>query len=262
MKNKMQRTLLFLVLFLSGVGMSWGQKVEKSFSAGGKSIDIALSNASLIVEGHNGSNLIIETEGIKPPPERAKGLRPLFNDATDNTGLGLQVEESGNAIRVKKASNQQLDYRLKVPKNAHLKIEETSWMGGEFAFKNLNGEVEVKSNGSRLKFEEVSGPIVASSTSGEITVVFSELNTEKPTAISNVSGIIDISLPSSTKANLELSSISGEIYTDLDIKTPNSEEGGMKRLGGPHSLSGTLNGGGVEISLKAISSNIYIREKK
>lgn len=262
MKIYLQRTCLFLTLMLFALGTVWCQKVEKSFPAAGKTVKITISSADVIVEGHNGNNLIIETEGIEPPPERAKGLRPLFNSAEDNTGLGLEVVESNNEINIKKASNQALDYHIKVPKGAHLMVEETSWMGGDYTFNNLNGEIEVKTNGSDLKFTEVSGPIIASSTSGEITIVFAQLNQENPSSISNISGDIDISLPASSKANLELSSISGEVYTDLDIKTKGDEKEGMVRLGGSNSISGTLNGGGVEINLKAISSNIYIRAKK
>ena len=179
MKNKLLRTVLFLCSILLLSSSVFSQKVEKSFSAAGKSISITISNADLTIEGHSGSNLVIETEGIEPPPERAKGLKPLFNSATDNTGLGLEVDEQSNAISIKKASNQDLDYHLKVPSNAHIIIEETSWMGGDYSFKNLNGEIEVNTNGSDLTFEEVSGPIVASSTSGDIVVVFSQLNTEK-----------------------------------------------------------------------------------
>ena len=35
----------------------------------------------------------------------------------------------------------------------------------------------------------------------------------------------------------------------------------MKRMGGNQKMQGTLNGGGVEITLKSISSDIYIRKK-
>lgn len=262
MKIYLQRTTLFLAAILFSMGTIWSQKVEKSFSASGKSIKIIISSADLIVEGNSGSNLVIATEGLEPPPERAKGLKPLFNSAEDNTGLGLEVSETNNSITIKKASNQRLEYHLKVPSNAHLIIEETSWMGGDFSFKNLKGEVEAKTQGSDLIFTDVSGPIIASSTNGDITIIYAQVNPDKPNSISNISGDIDISLPASTKANLELSSISGEIYTDMNIQTKGDEKEGMTRLGGSNNISGTLNGGGVEINLKAISSDIFIRTKK
>jgi hypothetical protein len=55
--------------------------------------------------------------------------------------------------------------------------------------------------------------------------------------------------------------VTGEIYTDMDIKFEKSEEqGNMRRVGG-RNLQGTINGGGVEIALKTISDDIYLRKK-
>ena len=47
----------------------------------------------------------------------------------------------------------------------------------------------------------------------------------------------------------------------MDIQIGKDEKDGMHLLGGRNEISGTLNGGGVEIALKAISSDIYIRKK-
>ncbi len=37
-------------------------------------------------------------------PERAKGLKSLYNTAEDNTGLGLSVVQEGNVLKIVKAS--------------------------------------------------------------------------------------------------------------------------------------------------------------
>ena len=55
-----------------------------------------------------------------------------------------------------------------------------------------------------------------------------------------------------------MSSTSGEIYTDLNFDM--NEEDGMKRMGGGMSVNAKLNGGGVEVTLKGISGDIFIRK--
>lgn len=252
--------ILTLVAGLGALCTLNAQQFKKAFSASGeKKIIFRVENATLVIEGYSGNEVVIDSDDSYEIPERAKGLRPLYNGATDNTGLGLEVTESNNVMTVKKASSQDGEYRFRVPADAGIQIEEIGWMSDEYRLTSLRGEVEVSSNGSDITLENVTGPVVANSTSGDITVVFSELNQQQPTSISAVSGFIDITMPTASKASFDLNSITGEIYTDLDIKMPNAKEG-MNMIGG-RKINGTLNGGGVEISLRAISGDIYLRKK-
>jgi DUF4097 and DUF4098 domain-containing protein YvlB len=87
-----------------------------------------------------------------------------------------------------------------------------------------------------------------------------ELSQMGPTSISLVSGFIDITMPDDSPADLYLSSISGEIYTNLDVEIMGNNKENMQRLGGGRNIRGTLNGGGVEVNLKTISGDIYLRK--
>ncbi|MEZ5044294.1 MAG: hypothetical protein R2828_30660 [Saprospiraceae bacterium] len=228
---------------------------------GAKRVEIYMERASLDISGHDANNIVIETEGNKPPPDRAKGLRPLFNNAVDNTGIGIMVEESADKIVIKKASSHQLEVSIKLPQNLALKVEEISWMGGgDYKFHAYKGEIEVKSNSAAIQLEQVSGPIVASSTSGSIDVIFAKLDQTKPSAISNISGPIDITIAADEKATFKLETITGETYTDLNLDFGQPKDG-MQSIG-HRKNKGHLNGGGVELALHSISSTIYIRKKK
>ena len=236
------------------------KKITKNFT-GGKKIFIEVEGAGLVIEGHNGNDVVIETEDFEDPPERAKGLRALYNTAEDNTGIGLQIDVASGVMTIKKASHEDMEFHLKVPAGVSIEIEEQGWQGDDFHIKGVKGEIEVKGKGSNITIDDVTGPVVANTTSGDITVVFTSLNQDKPTSISNTSGFIDVTLPSNTKADLVLKSVTGEIYTDLDIKfETNEKQGDMRRIGG-HNLKGTINGGGVEVALKTISDDIYLRKK-
>ncbi len=254
----MKSILSFMAMLCLLATLAQAQPFKKSFSnaAGAKRVTIEIDNAEVNVVGYEGKEVTIDADGDYEMPERAKGLRPLYRDAQDNTGLGLEVSESNNVITVKKASSKDATYTIKVPNDAAVKIEEKSWEGSEISVKGIKGEVEVKSLGSDVKLEDVTGPIVANTTSGDITVVFSQVSQAGPTNISNISGFIDVTMPASTKANLRLESISGDIYTDFDLNTKDN----MQRVGGA-TIKTALNGGGVEITLKAISDDVYLRKK-
>ncbi len=254
----MKRVLSVLTLLCLLATVAFAQQYKKAFSgSGAKRVQIVIENSELSIEGSSGNEVVINTsDGDFEMPERAKGLRPLYRDASDNTGIGLEVTESGNTITIKKASGKEGDYRIQIPADASIKIEEVGWQSDDFSISGVKGEIEIQSTGSDIELKDITGPIVANTTSGDITVVFSQLSQEGPTSISNTSGFIDVTMPANAKANLELSSISGDIYTDMDLKSND----GMKQVGGS-SIKAAINGGGVEVSLRTISDDIYLRKK-
>ena len=240
--------------------VAFAQKEFKKAVSGVKRVEISLQNGALDIEGYSGSELVITTnDDYDGPPERAKGLKPLFNSAVDNTGMGLEVKENNGTLTITKAMGRGMDYKLKVPASMNIAVVENDFQGGKFHFKNLQGEIEAECKGSNLNIENCTGPIVASNISGDIVVVFTQVNPNKPTSITCTSGDLDVTLPAATKANLVLNSISGEIFTDLDIYMGEKQRN-LRQIGG-NEIKGTLNGGGVEIALRAISANIYLRKK-
>ncbi len=92
-----------------------------------------------------------------------------------------------------------------------------------------------------------------------VDIVFSSVAESTPTSVSLVSGYIDVTMPASTGADMYLSSTSGEIYTNLELEMK-GDENDMMRLGGGRKIESALNGGGVEIQLKTVSGDIYLRK--
>lgn len=245
-------------------GRSGEYKAKFSGSAKERRLEINLDKSDLTIEGYNGDELIITTDENDSPPERAKGLKSLYANGTDNTGLGLEILTEGSTIKVTKVNKRDGDYKIKVPKNISLTITEMSWHGGgDFKISDIEGDIEVEAKTSNVVIRNLNGSVVAHNTSGDIDVIFSKVNADKPTSITNISGEVDITLPSDTKANVKTKSISGEVYTDFDIaldkKGDKNEK--MKWIGGGYEAKGTIGGGGVEMRLESISGNVYIRKK-
>ncbi len=224
---------------------------------------VRISNlfADIEVEGNLGKEITISTDTYEGIPEKAKGLKPLSASGTENTGIGLSVVQDGNVITISGASRKANGkYMIQLPKNIRLSIDLNNWQAGDALIKNMSGEVEAKTQNGELRFESVTGPIVAHSLSSDIEVIFTDVNQASPTSLTSTSGDIDITIPANTKGNFQMSSISGEVFTDLNFQFENDED--MKRIAGGMNASATLNSGGVEILLKSVSGDIFIRKSK
>ena len=90
---------------------------------------------------------------------------------------------------------------------------------------------------------------------GSVEAFFQDVSQTGSISIHSVYDLIDVSLPSSTNAEIDLRTPWGQIYSNMDIKVDDSGQLTQK------AVSGTLNSGGVEISLKSGYDNIYLRKK-
>lgn len=212
----------------------------------------------LTIEGYSGNEILItgSSEHFETP-ERAKGLKPIYPGGTDNTGLALSMEKDGNKITLRclLSMTQSGRYSIKVPDNLSLHISRNCSRWGGTTVENMKSEIEF--NGCHeIKLKSVTGPLVVSTIDGNIDVVFSEISKDKPISLASVSGEVDVTIPAKAAVNLEMSNVSGNMYTDFEFPASNKE---MKRVGGSN-IHNELNGGGTELKIHNISGNIYLRK--
>ncbi len=224
-------------------------------------VRLVMASSEVKIIGHNSDEVIVETNNFQAPPARAQGLKPLYNGAEDNTGIGLSVTREGNTLTIVKAQKNQGKYVIRIPKKVSIAYTEANWNGGDFELSDVDGEIELKLNNSRAELTNVAGPIVANSTNGSIQVKFKNVNQQKPSSISVVNGEIDITLPATTKANWKLRSMNGEVYTDFDMALP-KDKSDLQKIAGSNTVEGKTNGGGVEMNVYTINSDIFIRKSK
>ena len=215
----------------------------------------------LEIEGSNSPEIRVQADDYEGTPEKATGLRPLSALGPDNSGIGLNIDQSGNTVTISGThrNRDQSDYKIILPANIKLRVDYGSYRSDDILIRGMTNEVEVKSMVGDLEFEDVTGPIIATTLSADIEIEFSSINQVSPTSITSVSGDIDVTIPSDSKGNFSLSSTSGEIYTDLDLEVTRSH--GMQRWGpGMFAAEAKLNGGGVDITIKSVSGDIFIRK--
>ena len=215
-------------------------------------------SGSLPIEGYSGSDIVITaTAGNFTPPEKAKGLKPVFPAGSDNTGIGLDVQKSDNLITITCLIpfTQESEYKIKVPENMAVELSSGCERNNDVTVKNMKNEIDIKTCHD-IKLENVTGPLVLSTISGNIDITFSTVNTAKASSVHSVSGDIDITLPVKTATNLEMNVVSGAIYSDFDFS---ESQKNLKKVGG-NETNYALNGGGFKFSIGSVSGNIYLRK--
>jgi lia operon protein LiaG len=212
---------------------------------------------NLPVEGYSGSEIIITSDLPGKAPDRANGLQPVYAGGTDNTGLAISVEKNSNQVTLQcllpitKSAN----YKIKVPDNFSIEVDNECGHSGDVSVANVKGEVAVK-NCQSIKVNNVSGPLVLSTISGNININFTTLTKDRPISLASISGEIDVTVPAKTGIDIELETISGAIYSDFDFSNDDKK---MKRIGG-NTITTELNGGGASMKITNISGNIYFRK--
>jgi hypothetical protein len=94
--------------------------------------------------------------------------------------------------------------------------------------------------------------VVVETINGDITIS-GKLTSVKAKSIS---GFVDVAVSPEIKADLRLSTISGKMYSDLDLET---EDKNLRHVGGSR-ITKELNGGGKLLELETISGDIFLRK--
>jgi len=76
--------------------------------------------------------------------------------------------------------------------------------------------------------------------------------------LETISGAIDMTVPGNEGLDFEAKTISGEVYSDIDIEFPNGKDGLRQIVG--QDFEGRINRGGLRSKFKTISGNIYLRK--
>ncbi len=248
-----------ILVFLTGPAWAQEYKIPVQNT---KETKLILKNFSgdLPVEGYSGNEIVITSSSLDlEPPERAKGLKPVYPGGTDNTGIGLEVEQNDGQILVSclLPFTRKGEYRLKVPDNLALDMQSGCENSTEITITDMKNEIEIQ-NCHNITMENVTGPLILSTISGDIDIICNDITANTPFSINSVSGDIDISIPENAAINLEMRTVTGGFYSDFDFPEPEKD---MKRVGG-NQFSYKLNGGGSKFSLVTVSSYIYLRKHK
>jgi len=125
-------------------------------------------------------------------------------------------------------------------------------VNGSVGADGLTGDVEVHTVNGGIK-ATTEGLVEANTVNGSITATLGASNSTGPLRFQTVNGSISVELPDRTQAQVRATTVNGEIETDFPLTVRGRFNG--------RSLSGTIGGGGRELSLQTVNGSIRLRKR-
>jgi hypothetical protein len=255
----MKQVLLLVLPILAAHYSATAQKSFKKSLSGITRVEIHAETA-VEISRSTGNEIVITPNGMEDvEDEKAKGLKPLYPGGTDNTGIGFKMQQNGETLVLTdlKSHVNRSGLVIKLPSTVSLNLDCGNL--GHAEISGWSSELEIKTNVGEITLNDVTGPITAHSSTGTIKVRFSQVSQSAPISIASSTGDIDVAIPEKTNATVELKSVVGGVFSAFDLIP--ARQDGLKPISGHKSIEGKINNGGVKISLRASTGNIYLRKK-
>ncbi len=252
----MKKYILTTLIGLAAFAAIQAQEYKLAKSSG----KLVINLSAVTVEGYSGSEIVFSsTKEAGEEDERAKGLRPISGSGfTDNTGLGISVIDKSGTIEVNQVSPKSVHVKIMVPKGVSIAYSYNKVMNaGKAYFKNIESEIEIAVLHNTVHLENITGPLTAKATYGNVDVVFGD-NIKGPVSIVSIYGHVDVAIPVATKANLKMTTNYGEILAAPEFKIDMEKTGDMVSY--TNKVNGKLNGGGIELTLISNYGKVYLRK--
>jgi DUF4097 and DUF4098 domain-containing protein YvlB len=225
-------------------------------------VNCDMLNGSITVKAYGGKDVTVEGGHSSSHEAAPHGMRRIGESTR-----GLEVTEEDNVINVHMHPAGNGDVTITVPVDTSLRLKTLS---GAINVEGVRGEVEVHTLNGQLRLTNISGTVSADSQNGEIKVSMDSVDAGKPLAFSTMNGLVDLTLPPDLKANLTVKTNHGAVYSDFDVtlggsrvlSEKNGSPDGRYRIRIDDTIRGTINGGGVDLTIRTLNGGIYIRKKK
>lgn len=139
--------------------------------------------------------------------------------------------------------------KLKEGKGEDCPGSKSSWSSDDgknryYVCSEINYQVTLPRN-AKLKIETINGNIDIRGATAAVSA-------------KTISGFVDMTWPKAKGANVAVKTITGEVYSDLDIDFDNKKD---KNPIVGYLLEGKFKGGGPDVKLESISNNVYLRTR-
>ena len=225
-------------------------------------VNCNLLNGAITVKAYSGKEVTVAGDRSTSHEAPPQGMRRI-----GVSSRGLEVVDDDNVITVHRRDGGNGDVYLTVPVDTSLRLHTLS---GAINVEGVHGEVEVHTLNGHVTLNDISGTVSADSQNGLIKVVMDGVDASKPLAFSTMNGVVDLTLPQDVKANLTVKTDHGEVYSDFDVTLggrralteKNGSSDGRYRIRIDNTIRGTINGGGVDLTIRTFNGGVYIRKKK
>ncbi|WP_165395256.1 DUF4097 family beta strand repeat-containing protein [Flagellimonas allohymeniacidonis] len=264
--------LIMAILFMGiATGISGQEKSIDLFtiplsSPGNEGLlEVEQVRGSITVNAYEGKEVIVKVsvdeDEVKTTKTKA-GLKRI-----GGSGLNISAEEKNNIVQIEnEAWNKKTDFDIKVPANFSLKLSTVN--EGDIYVKGVTGSLEISNVNGHITLDNVSGSVTTNTTNGEVKVSFDRIANQDNMAFSSFNGDVEVTFPSSLKANIKAKSEMGDVYTDFNMvvsdnkpQVDTSKSSGKYKVKIEQWVRGTINGGGPEMLFKTFNGDILIKSR-
>ena len=195
----------------------------------------------------------------------------VITKKVDVTGKKMEMKfDFADSIRIEAWNKNTVELEVSVNIdnnrfNEYYKLNENSFSGDIDLVEKIDFEAikKIKGTGNNCNFDKMiryklkvpaNLEFSLKTISGQVEMI----GTLGKMSVNSISGFIDYSIPSSMKARINLSTITGDVYSNMKFDTEESKD--MNWVGTKRDL--TLNGGTQPVKLETVSGNIYLRKSK
>lgn len=195
----------------------------------------------------------------------------VITKKVDVTGKKMEMKfDFADSIRIEAWNKNTVELEVSVNIdnnrfNEYYKLNENSFSGDIDLVEKIDFEAikKIKGTGNNCNFDKMiryrlkvpaNLEFSLKTISGQVEMI----GTLGKMSVNSISGFIDYSIPSSMKARINLSTITGDVYSNMKFDTKESKD--MNWVGTKRDL--TLNGGTQSVKLETVSGNIYLRKSK
>jgi hypothetical protein len=263
------KNIIIILLFFIKIANAQTEQMTVPLSDPNKpgSLEIGIVTGSIHVIGYAGKEVLVEANSA--PSNKMKvveknGMKRI--NATDN--FGLNIEESKNKIEIGvDQPNKRVNLIVKVPRKFDVRVSTIN--GGEIIVEGISGSIEASNINGAVKLLNIAGDASVNTVNGNIFADFDAVSAGTPMAFTTINGKIEMTMPSTTKANLKFQSEHGEMYSDFDMEAVKSapsikkiKEEGVYKIIKEGWTNMKINGGGAEFMLKSLHGDIFIKKGK
>jgi DUF4097 and DUF4098 domain-containing protein YvlB len=247
--NRMNKKLIRFSLAPMLVGFalaatSAAQDFQKTYRiAAGGQVRIGNISGDVIVTAYDGDTIIVK--GTKKGRDRDQ-VEIEDRSGTGNVDIGVNYPKHCNC-------EANIRFDVQVPRSVNYDFDHISSVSGDVRITGVTGRLHASAVSGDVHITEVSGSVSASSVSGDVRVDISRLDGSDDMKFSTVSGEVNVMLPASLAADVDISSFSGAIKTDFPVEVR------TERYGSRNSARGKLGEGTRRLKMSSVSGNLSLR---
>jgi hypothetical protein len=236
-------SLSFALIALVYAASASAQDFQKSYTLNpGGQIKIGTISGDVIVTGYDGNAILVSA---------TKEGRDKEKVDVDDLSSGNRVEIR---VRYPKHCNcdASINFKVQVPRALNYQFEGINSVSGEVEIQGVTGEIHASSVSGEVRVKDVSGTVNASSVSGNVEVEIQKLSGNDDLKFSSVSGSVNVKMPGSLDADVDMSTMSGSLKTDFPIEVQ------KEKYGPRHSARGRLGDGTRRLRMSSVSGSLSL----